>query len=253
MIGAIDAGLSRRTAAAQYEVAPSTAIRWDNERRATGSFAPKSQGGDMRSRKIEANAGVIHDALEETPDITLAELCIRLSERGIAASTSLLWRFLRRHGIHAEKRTGHAIGYRAMEFHTLNRLVEKSPGRLGISPRSQAEVDHLTVCIDSSPKMAPFATDADIGLIDMPVDAGPAEMFLGSLFQLGAKLLDPAIRGRSVDLYAALCQEIDHILIRQWILQIPQGTAHRMISRGKRWCLNGDPRGRLNLKNRNFL
>jgi len=58
----------------------------------------------MRSRKIEANSGVIHAALEETPDITLAELCKRLSERGIAASTSSLWRFFRRHGITRKKR-----------------------------------------------------------------------------------------------------------------------------------------------------
>ncbi|SFA69440.1 hypothetical protein SAMN05421688_0124 [Poseidonocella pacifica] len=56
VIGAIDGGLSRRAAGARYGVAPSTAIRWDNERRATGSFAPKPQGGDTRSRKIEANA-----------------------------------------------------------------------------------------------------------------------------------------------------------------------------------------------------
>jgi transposase len=106
LIEAIDAGLSRRAAAARYGVAPSTAIRWDIERRSTGSFAPKPQGGDMRSRRIEANARVIHAALEETPDITLAEFCKQLSERGIAASTSSLWRFFRRHGITRKKRPG---------------------------------------------------------------------------------------------------------------------------------------------------
>ena len=104
VIAAIDAGQSRRAAAAQYGVAPSTAIRWDNERRSTGSFAPKPQGGDMRSRRIEAHAGVIHAALEETPDITLAELCRHLAGHGVAASTSSLWRFFRRHGITRKKR-----------------------------------------------------------------------------------------------------------------------------------------------------
>lgn len=104
VIAAIDAGQSRRAAAAQYGVAPSTAIRWYNERRSTGSFAPKPQGGDMRSRRIEAHAGAIHAALEETPDITLAELCQHLSERGVVASTSSLWRFFRRHGITRKKR-----------------------------------------------------------------------------------------------------------------------------------------------------
>lgn len=104
VIAAIDAGKSRRAAAARYGVAPSTAIRWDNERRITGCFAPKPQGGDTRSRKIEANAEVIHTALEETPDMTLAELCKHLSEHGIPASTSSLWRFFRRHGITRKKR-----------------------------------------------------------------------------------------------------------------------------------------------------
>ena len=106
VIAAIDSGLSRRAAAARYGVAPSTAIRWDNERRVTGSFAPKPQGGDTRSRKIEANAEVIHAALEKTPDMTLSELCKHLSEHGVAASTSSLWRFFRRHGITRKKRPG---------------------------------------------------------------------------------------------------------------------------------------------------
>ncbi len=57
VIAAIDAGLSRRAAARRYGIAPSTAIRWDIERRTTGSFAPKPQGGDMRSRNLEGNAG----------------------------------------------------------------------------------------------------------------------------------------------------------------------------------------------------
>ena len=104
VIAAIDAGLSRRAAAARYGIAPSTAIRWDIERRSTGFFAPKPQGGDMRSRKLEGHAEVIHAALEETPDMTLAELCVHLSGRGVSASSSSLWRFFRRHGISRKKR-----------------------------------------------------------------------------------------------------------------------------------------------------
>lgn len=97
-------------------------------------------------------------------------------------------------------------GDRAMEPYTLNHFVKKGPSRLGISPRSQAEVDHLTVCIDSPPQIAPFAADAGVGLIDMPVDTSPAQTFLGSLGQFRAKLLDSSINGRSVDYYAALFQ-----------------------------------------------
>lgn len=70
-MAAIDAGLSRRAAVAQYGGALSTAIRWENERRCNGSFAPKPQPGDTRSPRIEAQAGLIYATLEETPDITL--------------------------------------------------------------------------------------------------------------------------------------------------------------------------------------
>jgi transposase len=90
VIAVIDAGMGRRAAAARHGVAPSTAIRWDIQRRTTGSCTPKPQDGDMRSRGIEAGADVIHAALEEMANMTLAELCHNLSERGIAASTSSL-------------------------------------------------------------------------------------------------------------------------------------------------------------------
>jgi hypothetical protein len=56
VIAAIDVGLSHRAAAARYGIALSTAIQWDIERRTTGSFAPKPQGGDMRSRSLEGVA-----------------------------------------------------------------------------------------------------------------------------------------------------------------------------------------------------
>jgi transposase len=54
--GAIDGGMSCRSAAARFGVAPSTAIRWQAQWRATGHFSPKPQGGDMHSRLIEERA-----------------------------------------------------------------------------------------------------------------------------------------------------------------------------------------------------
>ena len=53
LLAAIDQGMSCRAAAARFGVAPSTAIRRQNQRRRTGNFAPKPQGGDMRSNRIE--------------------------------------------------------------------------------------------------------------------------------------------------------------------------------------------------------
>lgn len=43
LLAAVDDGMSYRRAAARFGVAPSTAIRWQAQRRKTGGFAPKPQ------------------------------------------------------------------------------------------------------------------------------------------------------------------------------------------------------------------
>jgi len=103
-LAAVDGGLSRRAAASRFGVSVSSVIRWDASRRASGSFEPKPQGGDMRSRRIEARHGEVIAAFEEESDRTLEELCDRVAERGIATSTSGLSRFFHRHGITRKKR-----------------------------------------------------------------------------------------------------------------------------------------------------
>ena len=103
---AVDCGLSRRAAAKRFEISASSAIRWDAARRVMGSFEPKPQGGDTRSRRIEARHAEVIAAFEEESDQTLEELCDRLAARGIATSTSSLSRFFHRHGVTRKKRPG---------------------------------------------------------------------------------------------------------------------------------------------------
>ncbi|WP_233713249.1 IS630 family transposase [Amaricoccus solimangrovi] len=81
-------------------------IRWDAQRRTTGSFEPKQRGGDTRSRRIEARHADVMAAFEEERDQSLEELRARLAERGIAASSSALSRFFQRHGLTRKKRPG---------------------------------------------------------------------------------------------------------------------------------------------------
>jgi transposase len=57
LLAAIDNGVSCRTAAARFGVAPSTAIRRHARRRDAGTFAAKPLGGDLRSGRIEERAG----------------------------------------------------------------------------------------------------------------------------------------------------------------------------------------------------
>jgi transposase len=103
-LAAVDGGSSRRASARRFGVSVSSVIRWDASRRATGSFEPKPQGGDMRSRGLEERRAEIMVALEQEGDQTLDELRARLAAQGFATSTSALSRFFRRHGVTRKKR-----------------------------------------------------------------------------------------------------------------------------------------------------
>ncbi|WP_108676694.1 IS630 family transposase, partial [Acuticoccus yangtzensis] len=108
VVRAIDDGMSRRQAAARFDVAPSTAIRWHGEWTRTGSCRAKRQGGDRWSHVTEAHRDRILALLDEAGDITLTELKEKLGETGDTVSISSLSRFFRRHGITPQKKTGHA-------------------------------------------------------------------------------------------------------------------------------------------------
>ena len=101
---AIDDGMSCRAAAARFGVAPSTAIRWQAQWRETGSLAPKPQGGDMRSRGVEARAEDILALWGARKDISLEELRAGLSEVGLQVSVAGLHRFFVRRGMTRKKR-----------------------------------------------------------------------------------------------------------------------------------------------------
>lgn len=104
-LAAVDAGMSRRSAASRFGVSVSSVIRWDAARRATGSFAPKPQGGDTRSHRIEARRIEVMEAFEEERDQTLEELATRLAALGISASGPALSRFFQRNGITRKRRS----------------------------------------------------------------------------------------------------------------------------------------------------
>ena len=104
----VDGGMSRRGAARRFGIAPSTAIKWVSAWRRTGSYRSRAQGGDRRSHRIEARAEVVLARVEETPDMTLAEIATHLEdEHGLRVSQSTVWRFFHRRGI-TFKKTAHA-------------------------------------------------------------------------------------------------------------------------------------------------
>src|SRR5262245_59522144 len=93
LLAAVVGGLSCRAAASRFGVSPSTAIRWRAQQRETGDFAPKPQGGDMRSRRVEERAADILAIWEARKDITLEELRVALAGKGLAVSVAGLHRF----------------------------------------------------------------------------------------------------------------------------------------------------------------
>ena len=104
VVYAIVEGMSCRRAGERFGVSASSAIRWYQQYRTTGMVEPRTQGGDRRSGRIEAQADVILGLVAETPDITLAEMRASLGNRGVRAGIGTLWRFLDRRNITRKKR-----------------------------------------------------------------------------------------------------------------------------------------------------
>ena len=104
VLAAIGGGLSCRQAAQRFGVSASSAIRWRALERRQGDARPKALGGDRRSARIEARAGLILSLVEETPDITLEELRTALAVRGVAVGYGTVWRFFARRRITRKKR-----------------------------------------------------------------------------------------------------------------------------------------------------
>ena len=104
LVAAVESGMSRRSAAQRFGVAASTAIKWVAQWRRTGDVQPRPRGGDHRSHRIEAHAEEILALVEETPDMTLAEIAAHLkNEPGLRVSQSTVWRFFDRRGITFKK------------------------------------------------------------------------------------------------------------------------------------------------------
>jgi transposase len=104
VVGAIEGGLSCRAAAARFGVGAATAIRWRQLVLQHGRAVARKQGGDKRSGRIEAHADFLLALVEGEGDPTLAEMQVRLAERGTPVGIGTLHRFFARHGITRKKR-----------------------------------------------------------------------------------------------------------------------------------------------------
>src|SRR3712207_934091 len=91
ILDAVSAGLSRRQLRATGSA--SAVIRWAAQVARTGETQAKRQGRP-RGSKLDAHEGFLLALVDETDDITLAEMQDRLrAERGVSVGLGTLWRF----------------------------------------------------------------------------------------------------------------------------------------------------------------
>lgn len=102
VVRAMEAGESCRSVAARFGIAASSAVKWSQRYRATGSVSPSKMGG-YRKRLLEPHRAFILERIEQVPHLTLHRLKDELSARGITVSHDTVWQFLRREGLRFKK------------------------------------------------------------------------------------------------------------------------------------------------------
>jgi transposase len=104
VIQVVEGGAAARAAARQFVIGNSTAIRWVQRWRETGSIEAKSIKGQSRS-PLKRHEEWLLELVRREPDLTLEEIQGRLlDERQQKAGIGSVWRFFDRHGISFKKK-----------------------------------------------------------------------------------------------------------------------------------------------------
>jgi transposase len=103
VVALIEAGATRRAAAAQFAVSAPSAIRWAQRKRDTGEVAAKPMGGN-RPRSLTAQRDWLLARIVEKPDLTLRAIVAELIERGVPASYGAVQRFFKAERISFKKK-----------------------------------------------------------------------------------------------------------------------------------------------------
>jgi transposase len=103
VIREIKKGTTIRTAAKIFGVAPSTAVKWAQRWRTTGSYQAMPQGGNRGSRLDDTREWLLR-LVKKEPDLTLMELRDALGRQGVHVGYGTVWRFFEREGISFKKK-----------------------------------------------------------------------------------------------------------------------------------------------------
>lgn len=105
----VDGGHSRHSAAAHFGVSVAFVVKLLAAYRATGSLAPKPEGG-WRYSKLDPQRDFLMRRVAEKDDITMPELAAELAQRGTRVAPSSISRWFIRNGYSFKK---NAAGQRA--------------------------------------------------------------------------------------------------------------------------------------------
>src|SRR5580693_6769267 len=109
VIEAVEAGASRREAAENFNLSPSSAVKWLQRWRDTGSAKAKPTGGS--TSPLEEHAEWLLVLVAEQPDLTLDEIVAAMRKRQIPGSRTAVWRFFARtRPWKMVRRQGHRLG-----------------------------------------------------------------------------------------------------------------------------------------------
>ena len=104
VVTAVESGrMSRNRAAAHFDVAISTVVKWMHRLQATGSVAPGQMGGH-KPRKINGDHEVWLTKRLRERDFTLNGLVAELAERGLVVDYHSVWDFVHAAGFSFKKR-----------------------------------------------------------------------------------------------------------------------------------------------------
>lgn len=103
VVAEVAAGRSRRQAAARFKVSAASAVRWTKLEAQTGSVSARRRSGESRS-PLEPRADWLKDLVAKEPDLTLAEIEVRLLEGlELKITERSIRRFFKRHRISYKK------------------------------------------------------------------------------------------------------------------------------------------------------
>jgi len=128
VVAEVAAGSSRRKAAARFKVSAASAVRWAALEAQTGSVSARRRGGESRS-PLEAHGAWLKELVAKEPDLTLAELELRLLEGlGLKITERSIRRFFKRHAISYKKNAARLRADAARRGRSA-RALEGWPGR----------------------------------------------------------------------------------------------------------------------------